>query len=39
MKAPVKMMLPLVAFIFPVIFLILLGPSIVEIIKTFGSTG
>jgi len=36
MKAPVKMMLPLVVFIFPVIFLILLGPSVIEIIKTFG---
>lgn len=36
MKAPVKMMLPLVAFIFPVIFLILLGPSLIEIMKTFG---
>lgn len=36
MKAPVKMMLPLVIFIFPVIFLILLGPSVIEIMKTFG---
>lgn len=36
MKAPVKMMLPLVVFIFPVIFLILLGPSVIEIMKTFG---
>jgi len=36
MKAPVKMMLPLVVFIFPVIFLILLGPSVIEILKTFG---
>lgn len=36
MKAPVKMMLPLVIFIFPVIFLILLGPSVMEIMKTFG---
>lgn len=35
MKAPVKMMLPLVIFIFPVVFLILLGPSVIEIIKTF----
>jgi len=37
MKAPVKMMLPLIIFIFPVVFIILLGPSVVEIIKTFGS--
>lgn len=36
MKAPVKMMLPLVIFIFPVIFLILLGPSVIKIIKVFG---
>lgn len=39
MKAPVKMMLPLVVFIFPVIFLILLGPSVVEIIRTFSGNG
>jgi tight adherence protein C len=31
MKAPVKMMLPLVIFVFPVIFIILLGPSVLEI--------
>ncbi len=36
MKAPVKMMLPLVIFIFPVIFLILLGPSLIQIMDTFG---
>jgi tight adherence protein C len=36
MKAPVKMMLPLVIFIFPVIFIILLGPSAVTIIKVLG---
>lgn len=36
MKAPVKMMLPLVAFIFPVIFIILLGPSAVKIFNVFG---
>lgn len=36
MKAPVKMMLPLVIFVFPVIFIILLGPSVVEIMRTFG---
>lgn len=37
MKAPVKMMLPLIIFIFPVVFIILLGPSVVEIMKTFGT--
>lgn len=37
MKAPVKMMLPLVAFIFPVLFIILLGPSVIKIIQVFRS--
>lgn len=35
MKAPVKMMLPLVIFIFPVIFIILLGPSLIKIMNIF----
>ncbi len=35
MKAPVKIMLPTVAFIFPVIFIILLGPAAVNLITTF----
>lgn len=35
MKAPVKIMLPTVAFIFPVIFIILLGPAAVSLISTF----
>lgn len=35
MKAPIKMMLPLVIFIFPVIFIILLGPSLVKIMHIF----
>lgn len=39
LKAPVKMILPLVIFIFPVIFIILLGPSVIEIAKTFGGGG
>lgn len=39
LKAPVKMILPLVIFIFPVIFIILLGPSAMEIIGTFGGMG
>lgn len=34
MKAPVKMLLPLVFFIFPVLFLILLGPSFVNLMET-----
>jgi len=37
MKAPIKMMLPLVMFIFPTIFIVLLGPAIIQIFKTIGS--
>ncbi len=35
MKAPVKIMLPMVVFIFPVIFIILLGPTVMNIINQF----
>ncbi|HAN20194.1 MAG: hypothetical protein A2Y15_09840 [Clostridiales bacterium GWF2_36_10] len=35
MKSPIKMMLPMVVFIFPVIFIILLGPIIVQLIVQF----
>ncbi len=35
MKASVKMLLPMVAFIFPVIFIILLGPTIIRVMDTF----
>lgn len=35
MKAPVKMMLPTVAFIFPVMFIILLAPAILRFMETF----
>ncbi|MDP3448427.1 MAG: type II secretion system F family protein [Eubacteriales bacterium] len=34
-KAPIKIMLPTVLFIFPVIFIILLGPAAVNLIATF----
>lgn len=37
MKAPIKMMLPLVLFIFPTIFIVLLGPAMIQIIKTFSN--
>ena len=35
-RAPIKIMLPTVFFIFPVIFIILLGPAAVSMIKTIG---
>lgn len=35
MKAPIKMMLPMVAFIFPVIFIIILGPTVLTIMDQF----
>ena len=34
MKAPIKMMLPLVLFIFPTIFIILLGPAMIQIMDS-----
>lgn len=37
MKAPIKMMLPLVLFIFPTIFIVLLGPAIIQVIETFSN--
>jgi len=36
MKAPVKMMIPLVAFIFPVLFIILLAPAVLDILEVLG---
>ena len=37
LKAPVKMLVPLVLFIFPVIFIVLLGPALMNILEMFGS--
>ncbi len=34
-KAPVKMMIPLVFFVFPSIFIIVLGPAVIQIIDMF----
>ncbi|WP_188207734.1 type II secretion system F family protein [Alkalibacillus aidingensis] len=38
MKAPIKMMFPLVLFIFPTIFIILLGPAVIQILEVFSNT-
>ena len=35
MKAPVKMLLPLILFIFPTIFIVLLGPAVIKIMNSF----
>jgi tight adherence protein C len=35
MKAPIKMLFPLIMFIFPSIFVILLGPAAIQMVETF----
>lgn len=36
-KASIKMLIPMLLFIFPVIFIILMGPSVLNIMETFGN--
>lgn len=36
MKAPIKILFPLVLFIFPSIFIVLLGPAIIQLMNEFG---
>ena len=35
MKAPIKMLIPLILFIFPTIFIVVLGPAVIQIMNTF----
>ncbi len=37
MKVPVKMLIPMVVFIFPTLFVVLLGPVIIKLIEQFAS--
>ena len=35
MKAPVKMLIPMLLFIFPTIFVVLIGPVAIKVLHTF----
>ncbi|SHM42572.1 tight adherence protein C [Caldanaerovirga acetigignens] len=36
MKAPIKMLIPIAVFIFPSLFIILLGPAVIQLMRVFG---
>lgn len=35
MKAPIKMLIPMLVFIFPAVFIVLLGPAMIQIMEAF----